>query len=253
MSIVMPICGMRRCLPRYVSDVLTRAFASFRLLLMSSKDPSYYKRVYRRCTKGSVEVQIFRRTGTKLDYTQGANLVGTHKECMAFVSSSSCMGPYCLRELCNTLPTSGAGRKMVINSLSTCLPGKSFRAFRIPRRSVTSRRVCLVLASLVSGHITCTNDGLCSRQVVGRCQINFIPFISKLRSVLFVLSCLVCTSFVIVHSCGGCICEMKCSMSILSIHVGDFPTRCTTFSGFLREICICRGGFGLRSDSLSEA
>lgn len=78
-SVVIPIFGIRRCLPHYVSDVLGRSFEGFRLLLVSSNDSSGSKGVYSECTGGSFHVGIFRGGGKKIDSTHGMNVSGTVK------------------------------------------------------------------------------------------------------------------------------------------------------------------------------
>ncbi len=86
---VMPVCGQRGCVGHYVSDVLTRDFASFRLVLISSKSASDSKGVYSRCTRGSREIGIMRRRGGKIDTTEGDKLELTGNACVVFYSDSS--------------------------------------------------------------------------------------------------------------------------------------------------------------------
>lgn len=88
-SIVVPVCGARGFLPLYVGDILGRALASVRMLLIGSKDASKDKGVYSRCTYGSRQVRMVRALGRKIDRTQGRKLRATGKRCVTFVSDSS--------------------------------------------------------------------------------------------------------------------------------------------------------------------
>ncbi len=117
---VVPICGIRGCLYGTVSDILGRAFSSFRLVLISSYSPSGYPRVYSNCTRGSGQMGIVRRgRGRKLDKTHGAKLRFMGNGCMAFVSSSSCVGSSLLRVISTSL-LRGPTRYMIFNVGRRC-------------------------------------------------------------------------------------------------------------------------------------
>ncbi len=89
MSVVMTICGTRGCVGHYVSDLLTRAFASFRILLVGSNDASGSKIVYSRCTQGSSHFGTFRHAGRKIKDAERFKVGRTRKVCALRMSPSS--------------------------------------------------------------------------------------------------------------------------------------------------------------------
>ncbi len=78
-SVVIPMCGSRSALGGYMSDVLGRVCYGFRLLLVSSNDPSHDKRVYSTCTTESDHIQMCRGGGNKIDATHGLKIRITYK------------------------------------------------------------------------------------------------------------------------------------------------------------------------------
>lgn len=102
-DIVIPVCGIRGRLGGYVIDVARRAGHGVRVVLIGSKSPSNYPRVYGRFTGGSSEVGIVGGRGNNLIDTHGTNLTTTDNRCVTFISKSSCLGPATVRVVRTTV------------------------------------------------------------------------------------------------------------------------------------------------------
>lgn len=108
-DVVVPICGARGCLGRYLRDILRRAYRSCRVVLVSSNSASGSKALYSRCT-GVSGIAYIRRGGRNLSTTEGANITISHNRCLLFLSSSSCLlDPSTLRVL-----TTGTGKESLV-------------------------------------------------------------------------------------------------------------------------------------------
>lgn len=96
---VIPVCGTTSFLGRALSDVLGRAFAGFRLVLVSSYSGSGALRVTGSFSSPHVCV-IGGRGGLKTKYAQGGNVGLTRSACVTFYSTSSVVFPGELRRRC---------------------------------------------------------------------------------------------------------------------------------------------------------
>lgn len=140
-AVVMPMCGIRGCVERYVSSLLGRACGGLRVVLISSNSGSGDKRVYRGCTGTSSEIGIVRGRGRNLKFTQGAKLAITRNGFIAFVSSSSMTSTSLIRELLGNVASSGYSA--YLNNFGHVSRGKA--ADFIRRCSVTlfaKTRIC---------------------------------------------------------------------------------------------------------------
>lgn len=93
MAIIVPICGIRGCMSRYLSSVVGRAFSYFRYVVVSSYSPSGDVHLVRRgltkCGKGVDFEVIEGREGRKISTTEGGKVRLSQNNCLFFVSSSS--------------------------------------------------------------------------------------------------------------------------------------------------------------------
>lgn len=162
MSIVIPICGIRRCLSHYVRSLLGRALGRVRVVLISSRSPSGYPRVYSECTRRSSHVGVVRGGGRKLKVTHGDNVRVTSNRCIAFYSSSSFIRSRACTYMCGYYGSRSLSvyyfRRRHMARRNVVLPGGRGMARRFFRKTGIGG----FLVKVVNGSTVGGRDGACN-------------------------------------------------------------------------------------------
>lgn len=89
-SLIIVTCGHKSCVERYLSDLINRAFASVRVVIISSTDASKALSMIQSCSSGSDHMGIVTGSqGRKTRLTHLSKYTTSAKSCMVFISNSS--------------------------------------------------------------------------------------------------------------------------------------------------------------------
>ncbi len=94
----MPICGHPSRISRLLSDLIKRAFESFRIVIIRSNSALSYQSIIGHCVR-QLPMECFRGTGSNPNRAQGCKTRHDGKRCLVMLSSSYILPPNCLRTI----------------------------------------------------------------------------------------------------------------------------------------------------------
>lgn len=101
MSVVVPACGSSSCVARALAGLRGRACPGFRVIVIGSNSGSGASDILERCKLARSQLVVVGGRGNNISSTEGANVHGTRKRFVYFVSSSSRVSPGCLLGVCS--------------------------------------------------------------------------------------------------------------------------------------------------------
>ena len=169
---------------------------------------------------------------------------------IAFVDSDDYVTSTYLQELYASLPADKSQRGTVICGFDKLFPDGSLHTVHVPQQTILPTDCSRVLAELVGKHVMYAWAKLYDNRLIKEHGIRFVPAVSGLEDMLFMLDYLPYSDFLLIRDISNYIYRVGYSMATLSTCIKDFRSEYAAFSNYLERVCRYKETYRLEDSSL---
>lgn len=110
----------------------------------------------------------------------------------------------------------------------------------------------LVLTDLIDKRVTYAGSKLYDNRIIKQYRVSFVPFVSGLEDMLFMLDYLMYADFMVIRDYNNYVYRVGYSVDVLSVRINSFPAEYAAFSNFLKRVYVYQKKFNLEDSSLGR-
>ena len=171
---------------------------------------------------------------------------------MTFIDSDDYVKPCYLESLYGALPADKTKEGVIVGSLDAYLPNGDFQTFHVPEQELVSEQMYLVLTDLIDKRVTYAGSKLYDNRIIKQYRVSFVPFVSGLEDMLFMLDYLMYADFMVIRDYNNYVYRVGYSVDVLSVRINSFPAEYAAFSNFLKRVYVYQKKFNLEDSSLGR-
>lgn len=251
-SVIVPVYKVESYLPKCLDSILAQTFEDFELLLIDDGSPDRCGEICDECAGRDERVRVFHQENAGLSCARNTGLRHARGTYIAFVDSDDYITADYLESLCEILPANKECIGVVVGGFDKLLPDGSLERIHVPERDLSPEMYGCFLTELMGKHVMYACMKLYDNRLIRKWKLQFVPSISGLEDMLFMLDYLAYADFVSICDCSGYVYRVGYSMDTLSRCIKDFPREYGAFSQFLSRVCLFKEKYRLEDRSLSK-
>ncbi|WP_373736488.1 glycosyltransferase [Bacteroides heparinolyticus] len=252
-SVIVPVYKVEKHLSQCVESILVQTFTDFELLLIDDGSPDNCGEICEEYARKDKRIRVFHQENAGLSCARNTGLVNAYGRYVTFVDSDDYVKINYLKDLYDSLPSDKTLMGVIAGSLERCLPNKEFQTLHVPEKEITSEKVFLILTDLIDKYVTYAGNKLYDNRIIKQHKISFIPFVSGLEDMLFLLDYLLYADFMFIRDYNNYIYRVGYSTDALSVRINSFHAEYAAFSNYLKRVYTYQKKFDLEDDSLNKA
>lgn len=143
-------------------------------------------------------------------------------------------------------------RGVIVGSLDAYLPNGDFQTFHVPEQDIASEQMYLILTDLIDKRVAYAGSKLYDHRIIKQYRVGFVPFVSGLEDMLFMLDYLMYADFMVIRDYNNYVYRVGYSVDVLSVRINSFPAEYAAFSNFLERVYVYQKKFNLEDSSLDR-
>lgn len=194
-SVIVPVYNVEQYLAECISSILSQTFTDFELLLVDDGSPDRCGEICDEYAGKDKRVRVFHQENAGLSCARNKGLEYASGTYIAFVDSDDYVTSTYLQELYASLPADKSQRGTVICGFDKLFPDGSLHTVHVPQQTILPMDCSRVLAELVGKHVMYAWAKLYDNRLIKEHGIRFVPAVSGLEDMLFMLDYLPYSDF----------------------------------------------------------
>lgn len=251
-SVIVPVYKVEEYLPQCIDSILAQTFTNFELLLVDDGSPDRCGEICEEYAGKDTRIRVFHQVNAGLSCARNTGLMNACGRYIAFVDSDDYVKPCYLERLYGALPADKTKEGVIVGSFDIYLSNGNFQTFHVPEQEIVSEEMYLMLTDLIDKRVAYAWSKLYDNRIIKQYQVSFVPFVSGLEDMLFMLDYLMYSDFMVIRDYNNYIYRVGYSMDTLSVCINSFPAEYAAFSNFLERVYVYQKKFNLEDSSLDR-
>lgn len=249
-SVIVPVYKVEKYLPQCIESILAQTFTDFELLLIDDGSPDSCGEICEKYARNDKRIRVFHQDNAGLSCARNVGLINASGNYIAFIDSDDYIRIDYLESLYAMLPENKDVMGVVIGGFDKLLPDGNRETVHVPNLELVSENNYLVLTDLIDKSVAYAWSKLYDNRLIKQHHINFVPSISGLEDILFMLDYLIYSDFVHIRDCNNYVYRVGYSMNTLSTRINSFNAEYAAFSNFLNRVYFYQKKYFLTDNSL---
>lgn len=251
-SVIVPVYKVESYLPKCLDSILAQTFEDFELLLIDDGSPDRCGEICDECAGRDERVRVFHQENAGLSCARNTGLRHARGIYIAFIDSDDYVTPDYLESLHDMLPANEDERGVVIGGFDRLLPDGSFQVVHVEEQDIHPTEYYRVLTELMGKYMMYAWSKLYDNRVIQMRGIRFVPAVSGLEDMLFMLDYLAYSDFLIIRDKSNYVYRVGYSMDTLSKCIKDYQSEYEAFSNFLNRVTIYQEKYAIEDCELER-
>lgn len=251
-SVIVPIYGVEQYLPQCIDSILMQTFYDFELLLIDDGSPDRSGDICDDYARTDQRIRVFHQKNAGLSCARNVGLINSCGRYVTFIDSDDYVKPCYLEELYGALPADKNVKGVIVGGLDKFLPNGNMHTIHVPEQKITSEKMYLILTELIDKYVTYAGSKLYDNCLIKQYKVSFVPFVSGLEDLLFMLDYLIYSDFILICDYNNYIYRVGHSADALSVRINSFHAEYAAFSNFLKRVYAYQHKYALTDDMLRK-
>ncbi|WP_300699450.1 glycosyltransferase [Bacteroides sp.] len=252
-SVIVPIYKVEKYLPQCIDSILAQTFTNFELLLVDDGSPDRCGDICEEYARRDERIRVFHQENAGLSCARNVGLENSSGRYISFIDSDDYVKSYYLEALYNALPENKSLMGVVVGGLDKISPSGDIRTVHVPKQDVWSKDKYLIVTDLIDKNVSYAASKLYDNRLIELHDIKFVPSISGLEDLLFMLDYLIYSDFLFIRDYNNYVYRVGYSTEVLSVRINSFDAEYAAFLNFLNRVYMYQDKFGLEDESLTRA
>lgn len=251
-SVIVPVYNVEKYLPQCLDSILGQTFTDFEVLLIDDGSPDRCGEICDEYAKKDERVRVCHQQNAGLSCARNTGLRYAKGTYVAFIDSDDYVTPDYLKNLSDILPVDRNRQGVVVGGLSKLLPDGSLQRVHVPELDIFPADYYRVLTELMGQNVMYACIKLYDNRLIQKQNIQFVPFISGLEDMLFMLDYLVYSDFLFIRDTPDYIYRVGHSMNTLSTCIKDFQSEYAAFDNYWDRVCHYKEKYDIDRQALGK-
>lgn len=251
-SIIVPVYKVEQYLPQCIDSILVQTFSEFELLLIDDGSPDKCGEICDDYACKDERIRVFHQQNAGLSCARNFGLINSCGRYVTFVDSDDYVKPFYLEELYRALPADKTVMGVIVGGFDKYLPDGNMHTIHVPEQKITSEKIGLVVTELIDKYVMYACSKLYNNRLIKQHDIDFVPFVSGLEDMLFLLDYLIYSDFMLICDYNNYVYRVGHSADVLSVRINSFDAEYAAFTNYLKRVYIYQQKYALTDDMLKR-
>lgn len=249
-SVIVPVYKVEKYLPQCIDSILVQTFTDFELLLIDDGSPDNCGEICDEYARKDERVRVFHQENAGLSCARNTGLANSLGKYVTYIDSDDYVKPSYLENLYGALPADNKLQGVIIGGLDKMSPNGIVQAVHVPEHILSAGGKSRVVTDLMDKHIGYAASKLYDNRLIKQYKLSFIPFVSGLEDMLFMLDYVLYADFIYIRDFTDYVYRVGYSSEVLSVCIRNFQAEYAAFSHFLKRVYVYQKTYGLEDDAL---
>lgn len=245
-SVIVPVYKVEPYLPQCIDSILVQTFADFELLLIDDGSPDRCGEICDEYARKDERVRVFHQKNAGVSVARNKGLAEARGEYVVFVDSDDYVLPEYIQDLYGEFPD-GEKSGVVIETVVKLYPGELMKPCSLPHLNLSSKDKYRILTELADKNIGYPHSKLYCMDIIRRYQITFLPTVSLLEDLFFLLDYILQADFVLVRNVANYVYRVGHLTTALSMSDKPLAEEYRVFQNYYHRILHYQQEYGLPS------
>lgn len=251
-SVIVPVYKVEKYLPQCIDSILAQTLADFELLLVDDGSPDRSGEICEEYARRDKRIRVFHQENAGLSCARNVGLREAKGKYISFVNSDDYVTPDYLCALYDVMQRQQTDRGVVTGSFIRLFPDKEI-LFNVPELSLTASDTHKLVTDLIDKRIMYACSKLFSRELICSRGIRFVPGVSGLEDMLFMLDYCRYADFVVVRNLHNYCYRVFYSTEALSVRINSYRREVSAYREFFERLKSYQSHFGLMDKDMIKA
>lgn len=251
-SVIVPVYNVEPYLAECIDSILSQTFTDFELLLVDDGSPDRCGEICDGYAGKDKRIRVLHQENAGLSCARNKGLEHALGTYIAFIDSDDYVTSTYLQELYASLPADKGQRGTVVCGFDKLLPDGSLHTVHVPQQTILPADYSRVLTELVGKYVMYAWGKLYDNRLIREYGIRFVPAVSGLEDMLFMLDYLPHSDFLLISDISAYKYRVGYSMTTLSTCIKDFHSEYAAFSNYLERVYRYKKMYGTKDSSLGR-
>ena len=251
-SVVVPIYRVEKYLRKCVDSLLQQTYRDIEIILVDDGSPDACPEICDELKETDDRIVVIHKKNGGLSDARNAGIQIAKGTYITFIDSDDYVKPCYLERLYGALPADKTKEGVIVGSLDAYLPNGDFQTFHVPEQDIASEQMYLILTDLIDKRVAYAGSKLYDHRIIKQYRVGFVPFVSGLEDMLFMLDYLMYADFMVIRDYNNYVYRVGYSVDVLSVRINSFPAEYAAFSNFLERVYVYQKKFNLEDSSLDR-
>ena len=251
-SVIVPVFNVEKYLSQCLDSILEQTFTNFELILIDDGSLDSCGMI---CDKYAIKdkrIRVFHQKNMGVSSARNFGLNEAKGKYIVFVDSDDYILPRYLQDLYEALPDD-CTRGLVIETVTKLYPNGRQEYSPLPSLDLTSNNIFCLLTELADKYASYPYGKLYSKEVIDNHNIRFLPNVSLLEDLFFLLDYALQADYVYVRPIANYMYRVGFSAVALSTRRRSFKMDYDVFQNYYLRIMKYQKIYRLESNSLTKA
>ncbi len=251
-SVIVPVYKVEKYLSQCIDSILVQTFTNFELLLIDDGSPDDCGRICEEYARKDERIRVFHQANAGLSCARNTGLINARGQYVTFIDSDDYVKDRYIEALYNALSPDDTKMGVIAGSLVRFFPSGEFETIHVPEQDISSGQMFLLLTELIDKYVSYAGNKLYDNRLIQRHGLRFVPFVSGLEDLLFLLDYLCHADFMFIRDYNNYLYRAGHSSEALSVRVNDFSAEYAAFCNFLKRVRIYQNKYAINDESLDK-
>lgn len=247
-SVIVPVYRVEQYLPQCIDSILAQTFTDFELLLIDDGSPDSCGKICEEYALKDKRIRVFHQENAGVSIARNKGLTEALGRYIMFVDSDDYVLPGYIQDLFSELPDKENG--VVVGSVVKLYPDERMKPCELPNLNLSSKDKYRVLTELTDKNIGYPHSKLYCMDIIKKHQISFLPTVSLLEDLFFLLDYIQYADFVLVRNISNYVYRVGHSTNALSICSKSLDEEYRVFQNYYHRIVCYQKKYCIQSEEL---
>lgn len=251
-SVIVPVYKVEKYLPQCIESILAQTFTDFELLLIDDGSPDCCGEICEDYARNDKRIRVFHQDNAGLSCARNTGLENSLGKYVTYIDSDDYVKSCYLKNIYSMLPSDNSLRGMIVGGLDKINANGEIHTVHVPEQDIFSDKKYIMLTELIDRDVNYAASKLYDNRLIKKYNIRFVPSVSGLEDMLFMLDYLLYTDYIFIRDVNDYIYRVGYSTDALSVRINGFQAEYAAFSNLLSRVYAYQQIYGLKDSSLAK-
>ena len=235
-SVIVPVYNVEKYLSQCIDSILSQTFTDFELLLIDDGTPDRSGEICDEYAEKDERIRVFHQKNGGLSVARNRGLMEAKGRHVTFVDSDDYVKPTYIEDLYRELPKGIDDGGLIIEGLEKIYPDLSIAVVQVPEMEISFFDYYLLVTELANKYVAYIAGKLYNLEIIRSNNILFIPLVSGLEDMLFMLDYCWHSNFIIIKNISNYCYRVGYSSEALSVRINSFEQELLAFTNYAKRL-----------------
>lgn len=249
-SVIVPIYGVEQYLPQCIDSILVQTFENFELLLIDDGSPDRSGEICDDYALKDERIRVFHQKNAGLSCARNVGIKAAEGKYISFIDSDDYVKSDYLYDLYKALPSHGRG--VVVGGFERIFPDKTL-PYCVPEALLYPQDFYRLVTEFIDKRVMYAWSKLFCKELIDSNGIMFVPNVSGLEDMLFVLDYCLHADYVLMKNLSNYCYRVNYSSETLSSRINSYQSEVLAYREFVKRLKLYQDYFGLADKDLDQS